>query len=55
MEIGSRQIGLVSDVLQAMARCFDERGHQPFFVIGAIARDILSIIFKSDRPMRRYE
>ena len=53
MEIESKQIGLVSDVLQAMARCFDERVHQPFIVIGATARDIISIIFKSDRPMRR--
>lgn len=53
MEIGSEQIGLVSDVLQAMARCFSERVHQPFFVIGATARDMISLIFRSDRPMRR--
>lgn len=46
MEIESKQIGLVSDVLQAMARCFDERVHQPFIVIGATARDIISIFFK---------
>lgn len=53
MEIRSEKIGPVSDVLQTMARCFSERLHQPFFVIGATARDIISIIFKSDQSMRR--
>lgn len=53
MEIRSEQIGPVSDVLQAMAQCFSERVHQPFFVIGATARDIISIIFKTDHSMRR--
>lgn len=45
--------GLLTDVLQSLSRCFDEQIKDPFFVIGATARDLLGILMDSREPQRR--